>query len=277
VQVIIDQMPVWVQWLATLIGITFLWLAIFVTPSEHKLFSDILEEWWFRVETLRERGLSTVGAILVLVAEKFGSVADALFGTRIVSAHAIASSIGLSIVSVALCELCFFVVLIIFYNETRLALWFVLGRGTIGVLLGISVILFDSSFPNRSRLHLTVAITVGVGAICFIITPFFFAIVNSIAWFREEPSIHRLSYVVTNVAVPVVAAFTISFISDVMFIAIMRRTLRRIAAVGSATRSLALLAMTAILAAVLIGLPAWIDAVINFDKSSWPQGETRIP
>ena len=67
-------MPVWVQWLATLIGITFLWLAIFVTPSEHKLFSDILEEWWFRVETLRERGLSTVGAILVLVAEKFGSV-----------------------------------------------------------------------------------------------------------------------------------------------------------------------------------------------------------
>jgi hypothetical protein len=181
-----------------------------------------------------------LGAVFVVVAEKFSRSADAIFGERLFSVQAVASSLGLSIFSAAIYSFYVYV----FGPKLPQAMGYYVRVAVLSVVigsLGVFVTFFRFIFPAWRSLHLPLALMSMIPALlvtsfgfALIFYPFFLDMVSTVSmvsmrWFLVE--IFALN----------VSAYILSFISDVCFIAVTRKMLRTIISVRTTGKVVALL------------------------------------
>lgn len=85
-----------------LLGLLFLYLALFLTETAEGGIQNRLEELWVRVDDLSKTALSKQAALLQQVAELLGDGLDLLFGVKLFSARSSATSINLSLAAMFL-------------------------------------------------------------------------------------------------------------------------------------------------------------------------------
>jgi hypothetical protein len=210
----------------------FIYIAVFLYEDEQGKVQSILEDWWIKIEDVKRGALSRHTIFMSGVAQIADSVLNRIFGKKLFSLQSLSVSACLSIASLGLAEI---------YLELRaddkvnqlhvrwFALWFL-------CFLLVSLIPFLR--PRLSALILLVAILSGY---LYYELAYEF---NPESEFLPDQTTHYVSYCLGMI---------IGVVSDVLFIAVTRKLLRRMYKLDNLLNIVGLLLVNCFLAYVLVG------------------------
>ena len=211
-----------------LLGLVLLYVALFLTETAEGNIQNRLEALWVRVDDLSKVALSRQAAFLQQVSKLLGALFDKLFGTKLISAKAAATSICFS--SAAPLLLFFFAVAL----ESGPSAW-------------------RSPAVTLPLLCAVVLLAIGLAPVPVRYLAFLWVVILAmlILYSNEDLFKWKLNLILRDV-VPILAVLAGSIASDVFFISVSRWYLRKSEKLSSAWRILSLLSFNLILGLLLV-------------------------
>jgi hypothetical protein len=218
-----------------LLGILLLYLAFFLGETDEGNLQNRLEELWIRVNDLSKTALSKQAAFLQQVSGLLSFGFDRLFGTRLLSAMAIATSICFSVAGFLL-------------------LWEIVDPSFLVALIVCAALLIGlAPGPLRYLGFLWIpGIAVGIAYIDRVNISSW-SVRDIAEWFLDDPDYVLLPW----------AALVGSVISDIIFVATTRWCLRRSSRLRSTLAIISLLTVNGCVGVLLFVCPIILGASLN--------------
>jgi len=241
---------------ASVLGVAFIAMASLLYPGEEGKIQSVLEDTWRRLYKQQGVALSLHTAFMQEVAKASSQGFDRLLGHELLSPLSFSVSVCYSIASVGLFGI---VVCLANLDVTNSA--FLVSAVLFPSFLFLGTV--PALFPNSRPSWTWFCTIVGVAVLLFTLLLLHLADIN------HQPEWHPVA-LLTRVTVP---AVLVSLGSDVLFIALTRRSLRWAAQMNQFLRILAVIVVNCLLAACLFGLPlAW-----SLEEMPWAAMDLVLP